>query len=73
MQNSLRCKLRSDTLLFFFITQNFPTLELLNSLQNHLAREYASRWELDVEVIKWLGCCYAGNINLLVHSPWSIT
>ena len=43
MQNSLRRRLRSDRLLFFFITRISPTLELLSSLQIHLQRDAASR------------------------------
>ena len=48
MQNSLRRRLRSDRLLFFFITRISHTLELLSPLQIHLQRDAASRWLLAV-------------------------
>ena len=40
MQNSLRCKLRSDKLLFFLITQISTHQELLRSLQIHPIPKY---------------------------------
>ena len=46
MQNSLRCKLRSDTLRFFSITQISQTLELLRLTKLNPRRQMAWRWEL---------------------------
>ena len=46
MQNSLRCKLRSDTLRFFFHNADFPNLRVTKTRQIHPRRQMASRWEL---------------------------